>query len=318
LEFHYTAISLVAADRVKFRHRLDGYDSDWSPETDLRLAFYTNLKPGAYRFRVKAANAHGIWSEGEAKQNFVILPYFWQTRSFSVAIAFAGLALASALHWRRLTAQRRLQDVKHQQALAAEKARIAADMHDELGATLTQITILGEVAKSQAGDFGQTRTTLDRMSEAAREVTTRMSELVWATNPRNDTLDNLVARLREHAASQLEISTVEPRLVFPPEVPECRVSATFRGNLLLVLKEALHNIVKHSQATEVLVQLEINQGELCLQIADNGRGFDPSGPHRRGNGLGNMERRILDLGGRFELHSQPGQGVRIECRAPLE
>jgi signal transduction histidine kinase/ligand-binding sensor domain-containing protein len=317
LEFHFTAISLVAADRVKFRHRLDGYDSEWSPETDLRLAFYTNLKPGAYQFRVKAASAHGIWSEDEAKLSFVILPYLWQTRAFALAIAVAVLALAAALHWRRLTAQRRLQEVKHQQALATEKARIAADMHDELGATLTQITILGEVAKSQTGDPTQTRTTLDRISEAAREVTTRMSELVWATNPYNDTLDNLVAALREYAASQLESFTVESCLEFPESVPECRVSATFRRNLLLVLKEALHNIVKHSQATRVTVQLEIGERELHLAIADDGLGFDPSCPRGRGNGLGNMERRIRDLGGRFELSSQAGEGVRVDCRIPI-
>jgi signal transduction histidine kinase len=317
LEFHFTAISLVAADRVKFRHRLDGYDSDWSPETDLRLAFYTNLKPGAYRFRVKAASAHDIWSDDEAKLSFVILPYLWQTRAFSVALAFAVLALVAALHWRRLTSQRRLQEVKHQQALATEKARIAADMHDELGATLTQISILGEVAKSQTVDAAQTRSTLDRISEAAREVTTRMSELVWATNPYNDTLDNLVAALREYAASQLDSSTVESCLEFPESVPECRVSATFRRNLLLVLKEALHNIVKHSQATRVTVHLEVGERELHLKIADNGLGFDPSCPRKRGNGLGNMERRIRDLGGRFELSSQAGEGVRIDCRIPI-
>lgn len=308
----------MAADRVKFRHRLDGYDSDWSPETDLRLAFFTNLRPGAYRFRVKAANAHGVWNEQETTLSFVILPFFWQTRAFHVGVAVAVVALAAGLHWRRLSGQRRLQDLRHQQALTSEKARIAADMHDELGAALTQIAILGEVAKSQAGNEGQTRSTLDRISQAARDVTARMSDLVWATNPRNDTLDNLVAYLREHAASQLESTAIQPRLKFPVSFPEGRVSATFRRNLLLALKESLNNIIKHAAASEVFVQLEIAGPSLLLRIRDNGRGFDPSKRNSAGNGLGNMEKRVRDLGGEFSLASTPGQGTRIEVSVPLK
>jgi signal transduction histidine kinase len=317
IEFHYTAISLLGADRVKFRHRLDGYDSEWSPETDLRLAFYTNLRPGGYRFRVKAANAHGIWNEQETMLNFVILPYFWQTRIFYVTAAVVLVAMAAGLHWRRLATQRRFQELKHQQAFTSEKARIAADMHDELGAALTQIAILGEVAKSQSGNAAQTRSTLDRISQAARDVTSGMSDLVWATNPRNDTLDNLVAYLREQAASQFQGTAIHPRLEFPVTFPEVRVSATFRRNLLLVMKESLHNIVKHADANEVSVQLEIEGPRLVLRIVDNGRGFEPSRRNCAGNGLGNMQKRVRDLGGEFSLGSTPGQGTRIELRVPL-
>jgi signal transduction histidine kinase/ligand-binding sensor domain-containing protein len=317
LEFHYTAISLVAADRVKFRHRLDGYDSDWSPETDLRLAFFTNLRPGAYRFRVKAANAHGVWNEQETTLSFVIQPFFWQRRPFHVGVAVAVVALAGGLHWRRLRGQRRLQELRHRQALMSEKARIAADMHDELGAALTQIAILGEVAKSQAGNQGQTRSTLDRISQAARDVTARMSDLVWATNPRNDTLDNLVAYLREHAASQLENTPIRPRLDFPVNLPAHRVSATFRRNLLLVLKESLTNVIKHARANEVCVHLEITRPYLRLRIQDDGRGFDAEKSRGTGNGLGNMRQRVRDLGGEFSFNSASGKGTCIDVTVPV-
>jgi signal transduction histidine kinase/ligand-binding sensor domain-containing protein len=317
LEFHYTAISLVAADRVKFRHRLDGYDSDWARETDLRLAFFTNLRPGTYQFRVKAANAHGVWNDRETTLSFVIQPYFWQTRAFYSAMGGAILALAAGLHRRRLSGQRRIQELKHQQAFTSEKERIAADMHDELGAALTQIAILGEVAKSQAGNHGQTGSTLDRISQAARDVTARMSELVWATNPRNDTLDNLVAYLREHAASQLESTAIQPRLEFPASFPEGRVSATFRRNLLLLLKESLNNLIKHAKATEASVKVEIAGSNLVLRIRDNGRGFEPAARNGTGNGLGNMQKRVRDLGGDFSLRSAPGQGTCIEISVPL-
>lgn len=317
LEFHYTAISLAQADRIRFRYRLEGYDEDWSPETELRLAFYTNLRPGPYCFRVKAANAHGIWNEADTALTFRIQPYFWQRPLFQASSAAILLALILGAHGHRLREHKRLHELKHQQALMNEKARIAADMHDELGARLTQLAILGEVAKNQAGNASQMRSTLDRISEAARELTSRMSDLVWATNPRNDALDNLSAYLREHAASQLENSALQARLDFPASLPDCHLSATFRRNLLLVMQEALHNIVKHAQATEVLVQLQVGDGELRMRIQDNGRGLKPSKRNSSGNGLSNMQKRMRDLGGEWRLSSSPGQGTCIEIRAQL-
>jgi signal transduction histidine kinase len=318
LEFHYTAISLVSADRLRFRHRLDGSDSEWSPETDLRLAFYTNLKPGKYKFHVKASNAHGIWNDHDTTLAFVILPYFWQTKTFYVSLAVAGVGLAAGIHWRRLAIERRIQFLRHQEDLASEKSRIAADMHDELGAALTQIAILGEVAKSQTTSGAPTRPLLERMSQAARDATSRMSDLVWATNPSNDTLDNLAAYLREQAASQLQDTAIHPRLEFPASLPERHVSATLRRNLLLITKEALQNALKHSGASEVCVAFELQGSSLVLRIHDNGGGFDLSSAKGAGNGLGNMEKRVRDLCGEFTLQSRAGQGTRLEVRVPLD
>jgi signal transduction histidine kinase len=318
LEVHYSATSLTAADRVRFRYRLDGYENEWSEETDLRLAFYTNLRPGTYHFHVKAANAHGIWNDQDTSLGFVIRPFFWQTTPFYVGTACALALVAGAAHWRRMVAQRRLQEARHQQAITSEKARIAADMHDELGAALTQIAILGEVAKGQSGNEVQTRSTLDRISQSARDVTSRISDLVWATNPRNDTLDNLVAYLREHAASEFENTSIQPRLHFPPTLPDRSVSATFRRNLLLVLKESLNNILKYAQAREVAVRLQASDSHLELWIADDGRGFDPARSEATGNGLGNMRKRVEDLGGEFRLTSAPGKGTQVHVRVPLQ
>jgi signal transduction histidine kinase len=319
LEFRFTAVSLLGADRLRFRHRLEGYDGAWSPETDLRHAFFTNLRPGPYRFEVKASNAHGVWNDQPTSLSFVILPFFWQTAAFKVAVLAGSLGLAALLHWRRLQRSRWQAELRHAEAFAAEKARIAADMHDELGAALTQISILGEVAKSQASADAPARSTLARISDAAREATARMSDLVWATNPRNDSLDNLVACLRATAASQLESAAVQSDLNFPAAVEDRKVSATFRRNLLLVLKEGLSNALKHAQASRVHVEVQVADGIFHLRIADNGRGLQRPSPadYNHGNGLGNMERRVRELGGSFELRSQPGAGVRIECRVPV-
>jgi signal transduction histidine kinase/sugar lactone lactonase YvrE len=317
LEFHYAAVSLTAADRLRFRHRLDGYDRDWSPETDLRLAFFTNLRPGDYRFRVKAANSHGVWNEQETTLAFTIAPYLWERRGFWVAVALGTGLIAAVLHRHRLGVLRRLEELKRRAELAAERERIAADMHDDLGSALTHITITGELAKTQVTDPAHTRRALERMTHAAREVAANVSELVWATDPRHDSIEELVVHLREQAALQLDAAGLRAQLDFPERAPAGRVSATLRRNLPLVVKEAIHNIVKHAGATEVQMRLTVEDRGLKLLIADNGQGFEPAAAGAHGHGLRNMRRRVEEVGGVFHLRSAAGQGTTVLFELPL-
>ncbi|MGE3313429.1 MAG: triple tyrosine motif-containing protein, partial [Limisphaerales bacterium] len=317
LELEYDAISLLAADRLQFRYRLDGYDSEWSPATDLRQAFYTNLHPGNYRFRVQAANAHGIWNEEATAFHFSIDPYLWQRRTVQWSTIGGLLALAAGLHGWRLSAQRRAHEAKNDEALSAERGRIAADMHDELGAALTQISVLSEVAKTHSSGSHQIYTALDRISARVRDLTSRMGDLVWATNPRNETLDVVIDYLREQAASAFEGTDLVPRLEFPRRVPEWKVSATFRRNLLLVLKEALHNSLKHSGARSVELRLTVENRVLPVSRLAAGVGFDAASPRSRGSGLGHRGRRVGDLGGVFHVRSAVGRGTCIEFDLPL-
>jgi signal transduction histidine kinase/ligand-binding sensor domain-containing protein len=317
IEFYFTATSLIAADRVRFQYRLENHDPDWSSETDRRFAFYTNVKPGYYVFRVKAANAHGIWTDKGASVAFVIAPYLWQRRTFQTTVLLAGLTVGLLLHRQRLTVLKHLQDLRYERAFTAEKERIAADMHDDLGAALTEIAILGEAAKTETSPTTSGRSVLDQITQSARDAAARMSDLVWATNPKNDTLDNLAAYLREQAARQLENCRVSTTLRFPDQFPQCRVSATFRRNLLMAVKEMIHNAIKHGSPTSVLVELTIHQGQLYLLVEDDGRGFDPATRTLRGNGLVNLKRRIEELGGSLHIASAPGAGTRVHSQVPL-
>jgi signal transduction histidine kinase/ligand-binding sensor domain-containing protein len=317
VEFHYSAISLVAADRVRFRYRLDGYDSAWSPETDQRQAVYTNLRPGKYQFHVKAANEHGIWNDQTASFKFVITPHLWEARSLRATLVIIVLAIAALLHRHRLSVLQHLEELKHLKALTTEKERIASDVHDDLGAALTQIAILSEVAKNQPAPQPQAQSMLDQISQSARDATARMSDLVWATNPRNDTLDNLTAYLREQAARQLEHAPIQTTLRFPERLPECRVSALFRRNVLLAVKETINNALKHGAPASLLIELTILSGQLCLRVEDDGRGFDPATRTLRGNGLLNLRRRIEELGGSIHIASAAGAGTRVHFQIPL-
>jgi signal transduction histidine kinase/streptogramin lyase len=317
LDIQFTAVSLNDAHRLQFRHRLDGYDRGWSPPSDRRFAFYTNLRPGTYRFRVQAARTDGDWPASETVLAFRIRAFFWETTTFGVLVTLAGLALVGLIHRRRLLGLRRIEQLKRQEALASERARIAADLHDDLGAALTQISMLGELAKAKAPSDSPARAPLDRALGVAREVTARMGDLVWSTDPTADSLDNLVAHLREQVARQFESADRPCHLHFPASAPARQLSPTFRRNVLLVVKEAVHNALKHSEAGQTEVALRVDADTLSVRVTDNGPGFDLGARAHAGHGLTNMRRRTEDLGGRFDLASAPGQGTRITLLVPL-
>jgi len=316
LEIHYTAPSMMAADRLRFRHRLEGHDTDWSEATDLRVTFFTNLRPQAYRFQLQVANARGLWEEPHTLA-FAIQPYFWETWMFAGLVAAGVLAFAIILHRLRLRRHRELTALQHAEALAAERTRIAADMHDDLGAALTQIAVLGDLATDRATDPDSVTGLVGRMTTTAREVTARISDLVWATNPQDDTLENLAAYLREQVARQLDGTNLRVRLDFSASLPAHHLSATFRRNVLLATKEALNNVLKHAAARTGVVRFAAEGSRLVVAIEDNGDGFDPASQAAAGNGLTNLRRRIAELGGNIQLDSAPGRGTRVTFEIPL-
>jgi len=203
-----------------------------------------------------------------------------------------------------------------ERVLAQERARIARDMHDDIGASLTRISLLSEVAKLLPST-GSESAPVTRISDIARDAVDKMGELVWATNPKFDTLDNLTAYLREYSARFLADARRKGRLEFPQNVPAFPVGSIFRRNVVMILKEGLNNAAKHSGATEVGVSLDLHPGRLELTITDNGCGFDETDPRRFGNGLNNLRERIQALKGTFSVASQPGAGTRLAFRLPL-
>lgn len=317
LEIEFSAVSLNDAAALRFRYRLEGHDRDWSPSTDRRFAVYANLRPGPYRFRVQATRWNDRWHPDETVLAFRIQPHFWETPSFRVLAVLSAAALIGLLHRRRVLGLRQFEQLKRQEALASERARIAADLHDDLGAALTQISMFGELAKAKSPSDSPARRALDRALDVARETTTRMGDLIWSTNPDSDSLDQLIAHLRDQAARQVDAAgrTFLPR--FPDTIPARRLSAIFRRNILLVVREAVHNALKHAEADQIELALDVNDAALSIRISDNGRGFSPTVRAHSGHGLNNMRRRILELGGQFALVAAPGQGTRIALQVRL-
>lgn len=332
-DFHYTGLSLVAPEKVRFKYQLENADSDWYEAGPSRVAHYSTLKPGDYTFRVKACNNDGLWDETGATLSLRILPHFWQTWWFTTGaiIAGAGLVGGVARYTTRRRLRQRMEQLERQRAIEKERNRIAKDIHDDLGASLTRITLLSQSGRADHDDPQQAAADLDQIYKTARELTRAMDEIVWAVSPQHDTLDSLVAYLGKFAQDFLSVAGIRCRLDVPIELPAWPLTAEVRHNLFLSLKEVLNNVLKHASATEVRVSLNLTEKGFWLLVDDNGKGFDlarvnsiaAGGPDfgariSTGNGLVNVQKRLKEIGGLFEIKSSPGEGTNVRFWVAVE
>ena len=330
LEFRYTAASLTAPEKVRFKYRLEPLEKDWTDAGARRAAPYGRLTPGDYLFHVIAANNDGIWNEQGAMQAITVLPFFWQMGWFMFLSALVLVAaIFSTVRFvvtRRL--HLRLAKLEREQAVQRERTRIAKDIHDDLGASLTEIAILSELAQNPETPTIDARADLRKIVTKTKTLTQLLDEIVWAVNPQRDTLENFVTYTCSYAEDFLRVTKLSCRLQLPPSVPEVSLPTDVRHGLFLVGKEALNNVVKHAEASAVEIRMELLPKEFIISVRDNGRGFSPPDPAPRpeaasarntpGDGLDNMRQRVESLGGRFEIFSQPGQGTRVQINLPIQ
>jgi len=320
LEFQYTALSLAAPEKIHFKYRLAGLDKDWIDAGVKRTAFYSHLPPADYRFQVIACNNDGVWNNEGASLEFSVLPFYWQTWWFRGGAAILALfAVAWSVRYEtRRRMQRRVEELEYERGIERERARIAQDIHDDIGSSLTRITMLTQSVRSGLDQPYQVAPVLGRIHDTAIEVTHTLDEIVWALDPQHDTLESLARYLARFAQERLGEAGVSCRLDLPMNLPAWLLSSQLRHNLLLAFKEALNNSLKHAAATEVQVTLELGRDEFVITLRDNGRGFDQSrvadgrsDTRRGGNGLGNLRRRLATIGGRCDIISTPGSGTSI-------
>lgn len=318
IEFDYSAFSFGAPENVQFRYRLSGYDDNWLEAGTAREAIYPRLQSGKYTFQVAACNNDGDWNPDPAQVGLVVSPFFWQSWSFrlTVVAVFTAcvIAVVRYVSFRRL--QMELRALAQQAALQKERARIAKDIHDDLGANLTQIAFLGELVHQDRGEPEKVAERIGKISATARQAVKSLDEIVWAVNPRNDTLAHLIEYAGQFAVDYLRLAGIRCRLDFPAQSPLRELSTDLRHNLFLVIKESLHNIVKHAGATEVWLRVALTDEVLDVVIEDNGRGFQNAPDDALADGLRNMKQRMADIGGEFRVESHPGEGTKITLRLP--
>ena len=299
----FLGLGASPGEKLKYEYRFG--NSAWT-QTDERTVNFANLASGDYRFEVRAQTADRIYSRQTASVAFRIAAPLWQ-RWWFIAALFILIALVIYGFYRfRLS---RLLEVTNM------RTRIATDLHDDIGANLTKISVLSEVINQKLRGSGANNfdggKLLENIAETSRESVSAMSDIVWAINPKKDSLADLTIRMRRHAEEILERREIRLEFNAPPAVPDLNLNANLRRNIYLIFKESLTNIVRHAEATHVEINFRLENGKLILTIADDGRGFDKTEDFD-GNGLLNMKKRAAELKGSLRIHSAENEGTTID------
>jgi signal transduction histidine kinase len=251
-----------------------------------------------------------------------VQPFFWETWWFKLGGGAATALAAGAIVFFGLKRKHRaqLREIAAKRALEQERSRIARDIHDDLGASLTRIGLLSQ--SSPNPDDEATQVVLGQIQSTARHLMRSMDGVVWAIDPEHDSFDDLANYLSSHAQDFLSVAGISCRLNMPVDLPELPLTAQIRHTLFLAFKEALNNVVKYAGATEVRISLQPGDGFFTLSIQDNGKGIDPDAPSvpgrtNAGSGLANMRSRMATIGGCCTVQSMQGQGTTVEFRVPF-
>ena len=307
LSLDFVGLGASVGDELRYQYRLEGADSDWSPPTAQRTVNYAQLASGHYKFLVRAVNSDGASSVQFATVSFTILPHIYQRWWF---LTLAGVLLISIGYAGYRSRTARLLGIER------VRTRIAADLHDDIGANLTRIAILSEVAHQQLQDAHPSAAApLSSIARISRESAASMSDIVWAVNPRRDSLLDLVLRMRSFANEVLAGRQIEFQFVAPDRELSQKLGAELRRDVFLIFKEALNNAVRHSSCTQVVIELRLDQYALSLVVRDDGCGFVPSGSSE-GHGLVSMKRRAMSVGGELTLQSLEGEGTKVSLNVP--
>ncbi len=305
LQIDFVGLNFEPGEVLSYQYKLEGADDGWSAPTSQRTVSYARLAPGHYRFMVRAMNLDGLVSSKPAVVSFSILPPLW-ARWWSITLAAITLTFISyALYRYRVARLLELERVR---------TRIATDLHDDIGAGLSRIAVLSEVARHQSGDSA-VNDRLSVIASASRELVDSMSDIVWAVNPQRDQLHDLTQRMRRFASDVFTSRNIEFRFSAPSDEHPLKVSADVRRQVFLIFKECLNNVVRHSGCAKAEIDLRIENGSLLLTTKDDGRGFNPANVSE-GNGLASIRARVKMMGGRFQLNSANGLGTTISLEVP--
>jgi signal transduction histidine kinase len=302
VEVDFVALGFSAGEVLRYQYKLEGAHTDWSAPSTLRTVNFASLASGRYTLRVRALNSEGMMSDPPASVSFTILRPMWLRWWFlTLATLAIGALLLSVYRYR----------VARVLELAAIRTRIATDLHDDIGANLTRIGLLSEVARRAHDDAP-----LVSIGSIARDSVEAMSDIVWAINPNRESLADLIRRMRHCGDEVFTLRDIELTFTAPGAYDALRLGMDLRRDLLLIFKEAVNNAARHSRCTRVSIDLSCADSGLVLSVADDGVGFDTL-QESRGHGLANLKRRAARLNGTLELQSVPGKGTTVTLRVPL-
>jgi ligand-binding sensor domain-containing protein/signal transduction histidine kinase len=307
VQIDYFGLSSAPGDQLTYQYVLEGTGAGWSAPGPERSVTYAELAPGSYRFLVRAVGEAGDASPRPASVTFTILAPIWQRGWFLATLALTAVASAYAIHRSRMT---RLLEMERL------RTRIASDLHDDVGSSLTQVSILSEIVRTRLINPGDLiADALSRIGTLSRESVDSMSDIVWAIDPARDTPAHLLQRMRRVAYELLGSAGIQLEFTSPGDASP-RLPADVRRHVFLMFKEILNNTVRHGDATVVHVEVTVAMREVRVAVTDDGCGFDTAAA-AEGQGLRSLERRATSLGGSLQVTSSPGRGTRVIFTVPV-
>jgi two-component sensor histidine kinase len=299
-------VNFVAiGERLRYRYKLEGLEHDWSPLTNEHALTFSQTAPGSYRLLIQAVNPSGAISR-PASVSFAVQPAFYSRWWFESIIGALVILVAYFFHAAR---------VRHLVELQKVRLRIAHDLHDDIGASLSQVAVLSEVALTKLDSGHPASEPLTRIAEASREMVDSISDIVWAINPKRDSLTDLLNRIRRFANDVLTTRNIQVRFRLPSDL-KMRLMADVRRQIYLIFKEGIHNIARHATCTEVQLEIHVDSSLLTMKLSDNGCSFYDGIP-LNGHGLESMRQRAASIGGTVQLQ-RTSYGTSLLLQVPLE
>ena len=317
LEFRYHGLNFSSPEKVNYRTRLVGLEDSWRDVGPQRLTTYESVPPGKYRFEVLAMNGDGLLSPAPAFLDVEVKPHFWETTWFFGQATVSVVLVAGGVGWliARSRLKRRISLLKIRNTRELERARIARDLHDDLGASLTEIALLADLGAEQAAGSAFEKH-LDELSSKARALGLTLDEIVWAVNPREDTLASLLDYLASFATEFLDRAGITLRMNIATGMPDLPLDANVRHSVFLAVREAFNNIVKHSEAKFAWLNVSIAGDILEINVEDDGKGVDDYALSR-GHGLKNFEVRMQACGGASKVSLRESGGTVVRFLVPV-
>jgi ligand-binding sensor domain-containing protein len=306
LLFRYTGICFLDVEQMIFRYKMEGYDKDWIMAGRGREARYTNLPPGKYRFVFQVSN-RGIWLDQESSMRLIIRPFFWKTWWFIILVVFvAGVILYNIYRYRVMELLR----------LERLRTRIATDLHDDVGSTLSSISILSDILARQV-ENPQSARIVGTIGTNAHKMLEKIDDIIWVVNPTNDKFQNLGLRIREFAIPLFESGNIRHEIRFDKHMKTLQLPMEVRRNIYLIAKEAINNLIKYAECSKVTISFRQEPPGLIMELCDDGIGFDPDAITSR-NGIKNMKLRAGQMNSEIEIRSVPGNGTQIKLTVKLK
>ena len=309
ISIEFTALDFSLPKRNRYSYILDGFQKSWiNTGGSNRIVTYTNLPSGEFTFMVKGTNSDGIWNENATTLRIIITPPFWQTWWFSTLVVVIIVFVIYYLGTIR---------VKSQLEIEKLKLKIASDLHDNIGAGLTEISILSEVAERSDGHSSSiVKKDLQKISETARQLVDSMSDIVWVVNPQRDSLHDLIVKLKDSYNEFFSTIGISFQVNNVEKSDDIKLPMEYKQNLLLMFKEAINNSIKHSGCKKIILEAFYKNDIIKIVLSDDGNGFDKN-EIKFGNGIRNMENRAKRIRGNLSWNSEQGRGTTVTFSGKL-